>query len=1431
MRKSRVGAKDLLADIRAGLGTSSLMAKHRLTPQEFHEEVIGLLDQGFNVKLVLRVLLQELEELRSELKSLGNRTETFEGIEVSRVGDDRPELQARLAEAELEPKEEAGAARPDAQTEAMPGVEGPEASPVIQGAVGRFDHPDAVASEIGPFPAAAPSVERTASTGEQGPPTDTAHVLGVGSEAPCLICRPASGSEDIVRYPESQHARNVSDPEPLEQALEAIPSDSAPFTGLRPTREAEILSRSEQSGETLQLRASPPAEKLSSGPPSGKPDSPEATSPLPVKEWDWAEIESKAAVWGTRAGVLIVVLGLGYLLGIGFSRLGVFGKVFLVYAASLGMAAAGMVFERLEKYAAWAKIMIAGGWAALYITTFMIHYLPEARLIQTPSTDMFLLAAIAAGMIVHSFKYKSQSLTILTYFIAFVTIALSIHLADQTFFSLVATAVLAVSMLVMLFTMHWYRLALFCLIACYGTHLLWVTPLISTFRAPMGHGMEFRAGLFMILLYWLTFTVAACLSRPRGKEDEAVSLTLTGLNFVLFVLTFRYHVGTGHPELAWYFTGSLLAAYTILAYLANAWAWPGLFRLLLVIAVICSTATLHLKLRATGWVAMGWLVQAQALYVAGLLRDEIDFRRLGIATFVLAGMWLLGIDYQSTEQLSFAGVGLHKRTLLFVTAALLLYVNSLVRSPMGTRIKERDAYSWLFSYAASALWLLLVVKNWFPKDVLAGSVMTAILGLVLIEIGIRRRNHHFGIQGMFFSFLAAGGALYPLQAETSLYFHHGMLYRILCEAVVIVSAYAGFVRLQKKGLWEDALGDVGKISSIIAAAASAVSSTLLYREFAPVAPVWLSLAWTVLGILLVEVGLAIRNPVFRGLGYSVTALALGWTVYGLLARPDWFHVPQLQALSLSTVVAGFFYEFIRLRGIARVSAAELPWPERYELLPGAGALPSVAFSAAATSILLLLLRQELIPVSPLFVATSWIAASVVLLEIGLAIKNQALRWEAQAVADVAFVYALVNCIEPGHIWWGGLSERLVALVLDIVGMYYVYERFFRIEKTDRISPKESYGAVQLSWAAGILLVVLIQWEVWTSRWPAWVGTVWLFPLITFFVLSRTRRSLNFLAQWQTLAGLIVLWTCLRTIPATGPLEIARLIGPHRIFAVVPIIAILYTIFWVTRKQRGARVDDRRERYEAYGGEALCWAASALLVALITVEVDPISRALTTIIWAVIVIILFEVGRTIESHELKAQACVLAAAMSARAVISYYAAESVPGSLISTALVVVALHYLYFRLRGSQEHTYRSFREEHLAAPMICLAAAVLLPALYHEIRPHAWIPAAWGGLLVFIMALGTFLRDRHLINLALIVALAVMLGIPWFGLSIGMGPISGSFPVFVAIAALFAARGIWEFAFYEAKGRFAKEALGSAYSIPLAWQRHFCSLPAAVLLF
>src|ERR1019366_6440110 len=133
---------------------------------------------------------------------------------------------------------------------------------------------------------------------------------------------------------------------------------------------------------------------------------------------------------------------------------------------------------------------IGGGWAALYFTVYAMQALEQARIIYNPWAGAILLLAVAAGMIVHSLRYRSQTVTGLAYFIAFATLAIT----DVTVLSLIALVPLAASLLYVARRFGWSRMAVFGLVATYAT---------CATRPDTGAPLWQAQAIFAI--YWLLF--------------------------------------------------------------------------------------------------------------------------------------------------------------------------------------------------------------------------------------------------------------------------------------------------------------------------------------------------------------------------------------------------------------------------------------------------------------------------------------------------------------------------------------------------------------------------------------------------------------------------------------------------------------------------------------------------------------------------------------------------------------------------------------------------------------------------------------------------------------------------------------------------------------------------------------------------------------
>jgi hypothetical protein len=517
--------------------------------------------------------------------------------------------------------------------------------------------------------------------------------------------------------------------------------------------------------------------------------------------------------------------------------------------------------------------------------------------------------------------------------------------------------------------------------------------------------------------------------------------------------------------------------YVCLTYLGHAMKRVRLYTLFLVLAILCTTLTLYFRLHSGTWLTVAWLLQAEALFVAGMLADERRFRILGEINFVLVVAWMFYKDYFLADQLTLLGYTFFKRTLIFATVAFVFYLNAIFRRALRHRMSNIHSYYFIFSYAASVIVVLLLFRNWFPGTILSAAVLSSVLGLILMEVGIRNQDPDFRVQGIFFSFFAIFSGLLPLVSPNELYFNHSLIYRIVCEVIVIGLAYFTFARFQLLTRTRIKLQGYEVAASKVSASAAIISVLFLYWEIGPVAPLWLSFAWLILGVAFIEIGIGLRSFFFRAQGLIVTLLSLLWSLYAFWLQPQWFVDARLQAFSFVLVIAGMYYLFVRLGRYATREDSGASGFESFSNWIGGGSALAAFYSVAATLILVLFIRQELLANQALFIAVAWLAVSALLYEAGIRFDKPPLRWQAWMVAWAAFGYALLQNLVPGRAF-GPVSERLVTLGLCIALLYYLYERIYRgYQKAERWAESPRDGII-LSWLGCILLMLLIEREIW-----------------------------------------------------------------------------------------------------------------------------------------------------------------------------------------------------------------------------------------------------------------------------------------------------------------------------------------------------------------
>jgi uncharacterized membrane protein len=436
--------------------------------------------------------------------------------------------------------------------------------------------------------------------------------------------------------------------------------------------------------------------------------------------------EWEALVGGSllnKLGSLILVIAIALGLTYSATRLGPAGRVALALGISASMIAGGVILERRNRYLIFARGLLGGGWAALYLTVYGMHALDAARVIESPLAGAILLTIVAAGMIAHSLRYRSQVVTGLAYFAAFAALAITPVAA----FSAVALVPLGISLLVIAWRFEWFGMALFGLIATYGT--------CATKDAGTATVAQTQA---IVGTYWLLFEIFDILRAARRRPATGAPAWIAPLNaLAAFGMSYVKWSRTPDAPLWMFFAGAAviyLADAVVRARLrppstvpADEFAERALSGYEGAITLAAAAAVPAIFLKFTGlWVVWSLLAEGEALFLAGLFFGQSWLRHLASGVFAVS-LLRLGISHVAVE-----GQPARTWTPTALLIAALFYVNCWLRRP-----------GLLFSYAAAPL--LVAIVGFETPPAWLGLAWLG-LAIALFEFGFWTRLREFRLQ-------------------------------------------------------------------------------------------------------------------------------------------------------------------------------------------------------------------------------------------------------------------------------------------------------------------------------------------------------------------------------------------------------------------------------------------------------------------------------------------------------------------------------------------------------------------------------------------------------------------------------------------------------------------------------------------------------------
>jgi len=362
--------------------------------------------------------------------------------------------------------------------------------------------------------------------------------------------------------------------------------------------------------------------------------------------------------WLVRIGIVAMLTALVFFGTYAYQnyigRLGPAGKVTLLYLASGALLGFGALFQRRaakESLRNYAQVLLAGGMAAVYFTTYAAHYFPNLQIIENAVVDGALLLGWAGFMAWLADRRKSEVLALFAVGLAYYTSVIT----RVGHFTLYSNLVLAAVVVFFLVRNRWAKLSYASLIATYAGYGFW--------RFYVGHEWQWAQpgdglwlGVYFLAAYWLMFTAAVFLSRHEkfAGANRAAFITLNNAAFYAMFLLTMFQVRSGG---FWKFnliTGAVLLACAALARVrlrdeplaGNTYLAHGL--LLVTVGIIAKfnqdQSTLALVLAS----------ESVLLWLTGTMRRNLVMRTASCFAAALATVWTL----DGIEPNQMPGVGL-----------------------------------------------------------------------------------------------------------------------------------------------------------------------------------------------------------------------------------------------------------------------------------------------------------------------------------------------------------------------------------------------------------------------------------------------------------------------------------------------------------------------------------------------------------------------------------------------------------------------------------------------------------------------------------------------------------------------------------------------------------------------------------------------------
>lgn len=793
--------------------------------------------------------------------------------------------------------------------------------------------------------------------------------------------------------------------------------------------------------------------------------------------------EALGANWLNKIGIVILVIGVALFLAYQLRQVGPAGKVLVGVVVSVSLLASGIWLERKPGYRVLGHAGIGGGWALTFFTAYAMYHVEATRVFSSQLPDLLLMAAVAAVMVVHTLRYRSQVVTGLAFLLAFTTLTIS----QVTVFSLTAEVILALGLVVIVGRMQWFELEVFGILAAYGSHWWWVSKIIE----PMGEHKqvfpEFSASAAILFCYWAIFRASYILRRCDDRQEKISSLAAL-LNSALLLGVMKYQ--SVHPEWAFWALLALGIAELLLAMLPVTRRRRAAFLILATIGVTLLVAALPFRFSGAS-LDLLWLLEAETLLLAGIIVREVLFRRLGMIASVLVPLYVLLHEAPQLLQQRVGGLAeepSYRLAVLCAFAAAAFFANSHIVLRRWPDLFEQDT-DHLAMYCSSFVGAaMLFVGAWAAFPGLWTAVAWAVIGLALLLLGSKLKLDQLPLEAHFYFACALLAAINTNLSAATLATHKAVSSAAVC--LVAAAFYVG-------SRWSASSADSWPGLKRVAPPAYRWAGSVLLLLLVPCAlrPLSTAPAWVVLGLVLMESGLAADLGDLRAQGYLALAGAFGAIFFINLNAEYAAHLISARVYTVLPAVLALYYVYGRLTTMDSVPDGEA----RFRIATGAAWFGIASLAA--------LLRFEL---DIDWVAAAWAACSVALLAMAWRYGRDVFLQQGLVLAFVAtFRAALHNLYQrsnlPGPFWHSGAVCTGATAGLLFAGLWFAFRlrRRFESEQITEASgtllrrlfrrPEQVFFFLPLALVVALLAVEMRAGLI-TVSWSALGVLVFLFAL-------------------------------------------------------------------------------------------------------------------------------------------------------------------------------------------------------------------------------------------------------------------------------------------------------------------------------------------------